>query len=125
MRVAGNTLYHARVAAGVGILPAERPRQLDPARAAAEIALVLALDDIEMQGELRNHDGGQRSGPILVALAGTNHDLFAREVDVLHPEAQGLEKTEPGSVQQDGDETLGPAELSEDGPDLVPRQHHG
>jgi hypothetical protein len=125
MRVDGKTHCHPHSRPGLGILPAERPRQLDPARAAPEIALVLALDGVEMQSELGNHDGGQRGGPIFVALAGTNRDLVAREVHVLHPEAQGLEETEPSSVQQGGDETVGASELSEDGADLVARQYHG
>src|SRR5262245_31686495 len=82
------------LAPGLGILPAESPRQLDPARAPPEIALVLALDRVEMLGELGNHDRGQRGRSILAALAATHCDLVAREVDVLHTEAQGLEEAE-------------------------------
>jgi hypothetical protein len=56
------------LATGAWVLPGQCPRQLDPGRTMLEIALVLPLHGLEVCGELGRHDGGQRGGPILVAL---------------------------------------------------------
>ena len=46
------------LAAGVGVLPGQCPRQLDPARTMLEVTVVLPLDDFQMRGQVGNHDPG-------------------------------------------------------------------
>jgi hypothetical protein len=78
-----------------------------------------------MRGQRGNHHGGKWHGAVFVALARAHHDLIAREVDVLHPQARGLEQAQTGSVKQEGHDALRPAELADEGADLVASQHDG
>lgn len=44
---------------------------------------------------------GEHGAPVLVPLRSSNADLGVIHVDVLHTEAQALEKPEPGSVHEE------------------------
>ena len=88
------------LAAGAGVLAGEGPGQLDPARAGAEVGLVLVADGLEVLGEVAAGGGGQHRHAVLVALAGAHRDLVAREVDVLHAQAQRFEQPQAGAVQE-------------------------
>lgn len=70
------------LAARVGVLRAEGPRQLDPAGARLEIDLMLVPD----HNEVPQHP---------------HHDLVAREIDVLHAQAGALEQAEPCAIEED------------------------
>ena len=48
------------LAAGVGVLAGQRPRQLDPSRAVSQVGVVLTLDAFQMLGQIGDHDGEQR-----------------------------------------------------------------
>src|SRR5215471_11670430 len=66
----------APLASGVGILPRQRPWQLDPARPVRQIAVVLTSDEHEMCGEISGNDRRQGRRAVLVALARPNDDRF-------------------------------------------------
>ena len=63
--------------------------------------------------------------PVTPALSLPDRELRAREVEVLDPQPQALHQTEAGSVEQRGLQPAGAVQVSQHGPDLVPRQHHG
>jgi len=44
------------------------------------------------RGEFGGDYGGQRGGPVFVALAGADDDLVAGEVDVLHSESGAFQQ---------------------------------
>src|SRR5262249_35834219 len=67
----------------VRVLPSERPRQLDPPRALAEVALMERSHSFEMLREVGLDRGRQHRPPVLAALAVADRDLVRREVDVL------------------------------------------
>ena len=112
-------------ATGVGVLAGQRPRQLDPSRAVSQVGVVLTLDAFQMSRQVGDHDRRQRRGPVFVALSPAHYDLVAREIDVLHPHARGLEETKASSVEQDRHEPVNAAELTDDGANFVAGQHHG
>src|SRR5438477_110297 len=64
------------LAAGVRVLPGQRPRELDPAGTVPEIGLVLPPDHLDMPDEIGSHDGGQHRHAVAVALA-VKHDVPA------------------------------------------------
>ena len=113
------------LAAGVRVLPGQRPRELDPAGTVPEIGLVLPPDHLDMPDEIGSHDGGQHRHAVAVALAGAHDDLIGGEVHVLHPEAGTLEQTQPCAVEQDGHEPRRALELSDDGTNLLTSQDDG
>ena len=122
MRVAGKTHCQGHSRPALGYFLPKPTGELDPARdRAGGRARAGPLDGLEVRDELGHEDGGQRGRAVLVALTRAHGDLVAREVDVLYADANGLEEAEPGSVQQDGDETVGSAELADDGADLIAR----
>src|SRR5437867_7216204 len=110
------------LAAGVRILPGQRPRELYPAGAVPEIGLVLSLDHLDMPDEIGFHDGGRHRHAVAVALAGAHDDLIGGEVHVLHPEAGTPEQTQPCAVEQDGHEPRRALGLSDDGTNLLAAQ---
>jgi len=71
------------------------------------------------------------SRPRATAWPGLGHpspahdDLVAREIDVLHPHARGLEETKARSVEQERHQPVNAAELTDDGAEFVTGQHHG
>src|SRR5690606_11491015 len=73
------------------VLPRQRTRQGHTSRTLGQICLVLAAHLLEMRTELGDCASGQGRAPVLAALAVSNRDLHAREVDVLHPQRQRLE----------------------------------
>src|SRR3989441_13184475 len=75
------------LAAGVRVLPGQRPRELHPAGAVPEIGFVLPPDHLDMPNEIGSHYGGQHRHAVAVALAGPPDELIGCEIHVLHPEA--------------------------------------
>ncbi len=65
----------------------ESVRKLDPAGAAREVALVLRLNALQVNGELGFERDGQHRRAVLVALAAPDADRVAAEVDVLDAQA--------------------------------------
>ena len=63
--------------------------------------------------------------PVLVALAGPDHQAAPVEVDVLHAQRQALPQAEPGPVDDDSHQTVDPVKMREDPSNLVHREHHG
>ena len=66
------------------VLPRKGVGQGDTAQPSPEIVLMLALDHLQMTKERLLCRRRQRSVAVLISLAGPNHDLLLREVDVLH-----------------------------------------
>ena len=86
--------------ASMRILPEQRGRQLDPARAHGQILVVLRPDIFQPPDEGGLGHSRQHRDPNLVALATTDNDLIGGEVDVLHTEPAALEHPQIGAVEQ-------------------------
>jgi hypothetical protein len=76
------------------------PRQLDPARAARQIALVLLADAFDVPDERSLHRGREHRDPILAALPVADRDLVHSEIDVFDAQSTALEKAQSGAVEQ-------------------------
>ena len=67
----------------------------------------------------------RRTHSVASGLAAPDADLPPLEIDILHAQAQGLEQAEPASVQEQRDEVDVAGQMTEQGADLVARQHDG
>ena len=92
------------LAAGIGILSAQGPRQLDPAGSGLEIGRVLVVNRLEMAREVGLDGDRQHCEAVPVALPGMHRDLVAREIEVFRPEPRVLEKVKARAVEDDGHE---------------------
>src|SRR5882724_8204566 len=72
------------LAAGVGILPCQSCRELDPTCSRLYVACVQSADSIELSLQRSGCQCGQERHPVLVALPAPDDDLIRCEVDVLH-----------------------------------------
>lgn len=98
----------APLPAGVRVLPAERVRQRHPSGTSGEIALVAVTRHGDDPRERIAQGSGQHGAPVPIAFPGTHDDLIAGKVDVLHPEPETLEQTQPAPVEQRHGEPLHP-----------------
>jgi hypothetical protein len=96
-----------------GILPFEGGRQLDPARAAREIGLML-LPHAGEPGQRGPNRRRQHRHAVLITLAAAHDDLVAREVDVLHAQTAALEHSEARAVEHQPRHTVEPLEHGAD-----------
>lgn len=76
-----------------------------------------------MSKRLRNGRGQHRK-TIFITLAASHDDLIPVEVNVLYAYPKRLGQSESGAVEQRGDEERCAIQVIEDGPDLLPGQHH-
>ena len=108
----------------IGVFARQRMRQpclAEPQRQIARMQYPRALD-FQLQ---RFHQAARQDrAPILAALAVAHRDFPAREIDVLHPQAQALHQAHPGAVQHAGQQPGPPIQLRQEAPHLVARQHH-
>src|SRR3989441_341340 len=88
-------------APGVRVLPRERPRQLDPPRALAEVALMKRSHSFDMLRVVGVDRAPQHRHPVLDALAVVDRDLVHREVDVLDAQPATFHEAKARSVEQE------------------------
>ncbi len=128
--------FGVQVGAGRGEDPLPRPGlfraaelvvqgvwELDPTGVASAIGLVGISPSGEVALQRGDDDGGQRRGAVLVALAFSNGDLMALEVDVLHAHAAALHQAQAGAVQGRGHHLRYAAHVSDDARDFVAAHH--
>src|SRR3989304_1272566 len=113
------------LAAAVGVLLAEGPRQFDPAGASLEIDLMLVADRVEGPHEIGLDGGRQHREAVCVPFPGTYHELVAPDIDVLHAQARAFEKAAPRAVQQERHQPGHAVDFAEDGTDLLASQDDG
>src|SRR5207245_5308561 len=113
------------LAPGVRILPAERPRQLDPARASGEVALVQRSRPLDVPREIDLDRARQHSHSVLAPFAVADRDLVRREIDVLDPQAAAFEEAEPRAVEEQRHQAGRAIQLLEDRPDLLAGEDRG
>ena len=80
---------------------------------------VLGSHRVQVSRELGLYRGRQHRDPILVALAGTHHELVGAEVDVLHTQPAGFQDREPSSIHEIRHQADGVVEPRQQGSHLV------
>ena len=80
------------------ILPLQRIRHIDPAKALRQVVLVQLANVVQMRRQRLLHSCLQHRSPILIALAFTEQNLVAGEVNVLHSESQPLQQAQAGPL---------------------------
>jgi hypothetical protein len=71
-------------AAGGGVLPCERVRQLDPAGARGEVAFVESTHPFQVALQRCVRDRRQDRHAVLVALPAAHDELMRTEIDIFH-----------------------------------------
>jgi hypothetical protein len=85
---------------GVWVLAIEGARKFDARESCRTILLVAAADGLQMLLKARDQSSTEHRAAVFVSLAGADRDFASIEVDVLDPEAEGLQEPEAGSVEQ-------------------------
>ncbi len=70
------------------------------------------------------NESGSMVSSIRIALPTPYSDLVQAEIEILDSQTQSLEKPQPGSVQQPGNELLHASHTPENRPHLIPREYH-
>ena len=79
-------------AAGVGVFAAKGARELDPAAAACQVVLVLAVDTLEVAAQGVLHGDGDHGDAVLLPFAVPDEKLVGAEVEVLGAQAESFEQ---------------------------------
>jgi len=109
----------------VGVLPRERPRQLDPPRALAEVALMERSHSFDMLRQVGLDRARQHRHPVLAALAVVDRDLVHREVDVLDAQPATFQEAKARSVEQERHHAGHAVQTLEDRANFVAREDSG
>ena len=106
------------------VLQVQRAGQPHRAEALGEITLMQRTRASELLLQGRDQVLRQHRHPVLGALAVAHDDLAPRELDILDTQAQTLEQSHAGAVEQRGQQARGAAHLGEQRPHFQRRQHH-
>ncbi len=106
------------IAAGGGELSIERIREEDETLAGLHIALVEALNVMQVVEQIGGEDVRQHTDPIARALALADDDLMLGEVEILDPQAEAFHQSESAAVEQACHELVGAGEAAQDLEDL-------
>ena len=109
----------------VAILPSERVWQVHRANTVGAVALEhrFAVGEVAFEGN--DQFIGERYHAILGALAVPHKDGAMIEVEILDPQADTLQKPQPGPILETADQPVDALQPAQDAPDLDCSQHHG